>query len=286
MDGSEDQPSTSSTKRMKYDALCPLTDEELLKIIDDISTESDVEFEIEGSDENGSDEETDLQPSTEVSEADNRTWLVDRPDLGKIPFSGNAELKLNPDGDQPIDFFNFFLNDNFFELVLEYTNNYAVDEILSQTTSNKSRITNWKDNNCFKKKYTQLGHFRANRAGNPKEVISKKLNKGETCGMYTNKGVSKWKDKREVLAISTEFGDEQVTTISKRGIEKGKPRLIVEYNKKTSNLYDFRLAILESLFPPPAKPEKQPLHHLPEYYPKDMNRKAKRRRCKYCWSIK
>nr|CAH7736851.1 unnamed protein product [Callosobruchus chinensis] len=70
MDGSEDQPSTSSTKRMKYDAVRSLTDEELLKIIDDISTESDVEFEIEGSDENGSDEETDLQPSTGVSEAD------------------------------------------------------------------------------------------------------------------------------------------------------------------------------------------------------------------------
>nr|CAH7717069.1 unnamed protein product [Callosobruchus chinensis] len=117
MDGSENQPSTSSTKRMKYDAVRPLSDEKLLKIIDDISTESDVEFEIEGSDENGSDEENDLQPSTEVSEADNRTWLVDRPDLGKIPFSGNAGLKLNPDGDQPIDFFNLLLNDNFFELV-------------------------------------------------------------------------------------------------------------------------------------------------------------------------
>nr|CAI5866515.1 unnamed protein product [Callosobruchus analis] len=44
----------------------------------------------------------------------------------------------------PIDFFNLFLNDNFFELVLECTNNYAV-QILSQTTSDKSRITNWKD---------------------------------------------------------------------------------------------------------------------------------------------
>nr|CAI5824566.1 unnamed protein product [Callosobruchus analis] len=96
--------------------------------------------------------------------------------------------------------------------------------------------------------------------------------------MYMNKGlcVSKWKDIREVLVISTEFGDEQVTTISKRGIEKGKPRLVVEYNK---------LAILESLLPPPSKPEKQPLHHLSEYCPKDMNGKAKRRRCKYCWEV-
>nr|CAH7736850.1 unnamed protein product [Callosobruchus chinensis] len=189
--------------------------------------------------------------------------------------------------------------------------------------------------NFYNSVYT-TGTLRANRAGNPKEVISKKLNKGETCGKYTNKGlcVSKWKDKREVLAISKEFGDEQVTTISKRGIEKGKPRLIVEYNKfmmgvdqyyhmmsyyscehktlrwykklgihifqlmlinshylynkfsrKTLNLYDFRLAILESLLPPPAKPEKQPIHHLPEYCPKDKNGKAKRRRCKYCWEV-
>nr|CAI5866516.1 unnamed protein product [Callosobruchus analis] len=70
--------------------------------------------------------------------------------------------------------------------------------------------------------------LRANGAGNPKEVISKKLNKGETCGM---------------------------------------------------------LAILESLLPPPAKPEKQSLHHLPEYCPKEMNGKAKRRRCKHCWEV-
>nr|CAI5858515.1 unnamed protein product [Callosobruchus analis] len=58
--------------------------------------------------------------------------------------------------------------------------------------------------------------LRANGAGNPKEE------KLAAC-IRTKDCVSKWKDKREVLAVSTEFGDEQVTTISKRGIEKGKP---------------------------------------------------------------
>ncbi|CAH2010163.1 unnamed protein product [Acanthoscelides obtectus] len=77
------------------------------------------------------------------------------------------------------------------------------------------------------KTYT-TGTLRTNKVGNPEEVISKKLKKGECISQYTNDGlcVSKWKDKRDVLTISTEFDSEMVNVISKRGIDKRKPKLV------------------------------------------------------------
>lgn len=82
------------------------------------------------------------------------------------------------------------------------------------------------------KMYT-TGTLQSKRRGNPKEVLSKKIAKGESFCMYTKEGVCccKWKDKREVLSISSEFGGNLVTTTNKRGQEKNKPKLIVEYNK-------------------------------------------------------
>ncbi|KAG8236661.1 hypothetical protein J437_LFUL014509 [Ladona fulva] len=56
------------------------------------------------------------------------------------------------------------------------------------------------------------GTLRPRRKGIPTEILNKKLKKGETICKYTEEGIccSKWQDKRDVLAISSEFGGELV----------------------------------------------------------------------------
>lgn len=78
-----------------------------------------------------------------------------------------------------------------------------------------------------------VGTLRSNRKNNPKEVVNKKLKKGEVIAKQCNKGITvlKWKDKREVLMISTKHSDAQSTIINKRGKEVIKPQVIIDYNK-------------------------------------------------------
>lgn len=70
------------------------------------------------------------------------------------------------------------------------------------------------------KKTYVTGTLRSNRKNNPKDVIEKKLKKGESICRYTNDGIciAKWKDKRDVLMISSEFPHEmnEITTKKKK----------------------------------------------------------------------
>lgn len=81
------------------------------------------------------------------------------------------------------------------------------------------------------------GTLLGNRRGTPKDVVSAKLKKGEVTGKYLD-GVliAKWKDKRDVTYISTEFENSMVETTNKRGQLKNKPLPIVEYNKYMSGV--------------------------------------------------
>lgn len=88
----------------------------------------------------------------------------------------------------------------------------------------------------LKKNTHLLGTLRKNRKGNPKKVIEKKLKKGEMTAKENEDGVTilKWKDKRDVLMLSTKHTDEMVT-ITKNGKEVLKPKMVIDYNKgKTS----------------------------------------------------
>ncbi|XP_060846480.1 piggyBac transposable element-derived protein 4-like [Rhopalosiphum padi] len=85
------------------------------------------------------------QPTTRVS-APNYNWLDHSPNLDTINFHENVGLKIRPDGDQPIDFFNLLLTNDFFEFVVRETNNYATDLYMNRS-SDKSRITKWVDTN-------------------------------------------------------------------------------------------------------------------------------------------
>ncbi|KAJ8945368.1 hypothetical protein NQ318_007014 [Aromia moschata] len=83
------------------------------------------------------------------------------------------------------------------------------------------------------------GTLRTNRRGNPSLVIKKKLRKGEhiwrekkTNHIY----VSKWKDKRDVVAITIGYKPSMVTVRNKYGVEKEKPIEIDAYNRYMSGI--------------------------------------------------
>lgn len=87
------------------------------------------------------------------------------------------------------------------------------------------------------KKTYATGTLRLNRKGNPPEVTSKKLKKGEAITKYCNGvAVGKWRDKREVLFISTEFSGELIKQPNKWNEEKEKPNAIINYNKHMSGI--------------------------------------------------
>lgn len=77
------------------------------------------------------------------------------------------------------------------------------------------------------------GTMRANRKGNPPEVLSKKLKKGELVMQFSPEGICviKWKDRKEILAISSEFNGHMEEVTTQRGRVVMKPKLINEYNK-------------------------------------------------------
>ncbi|KAF0688035.1 piggyBac transposable element-derived protein 4-like, partial [Aphis craccivora] len=82
------------------------------------------------------------------------------------------------------------------------------------------------------------GTLRMNRKNNPKEVTSKKLKTGELISKYTNDGICvfKWKDKREVLGLSTEWKADLENVKNRKGDEKEKPVPIINYNKFMSGV--------------------------------------------------
>jgi hypothetical protein len=77
------------------------------------------------------------------------------------------------------------------------------------------------------------GTLRSNRKGNSVDVANKKLKTGESISQYTEHGVciTKWKDRREVLSISSEFDGKLTETTNRFGKRVTKPKMIVEYNK-------------------------------------------------------
>ncbi|XP_063380254.1 piggyBac transposable element-derived protein 4-like [Cydia fagiglandana] len=79
------------------------------------------------------------------------------------------------------------------------------------------------------------GTLNKKRKDNPSEVNSKKLKKGENISRYRNGvHIGKWKDKRELNYISTQFVDQMQELTNKRGNVVSKPLAIVQYNQNMS----------------------------------------------------
>lgn len=82
------------------------------------------------------------------------------------------------------------------------------------------------------------GTLRINRKNNPKEITNNQLKTGELISKYTNDGICvfKWKDKREVLGLSTEWQADLENVKNRKGDEKEKPVPIINYNKFMSGV--------------------------------------------------
>jgi hypothetical protein len=83
-----------------------------------------------------------------------------------------------------------------------------------------------------------VGTLRSNRKLNPKAVIDKKLKKGETVAAESNTGVviQKWKDKRDVLTLSTKHTNAVMKiTCGRKEIEK--PAAVIDYNNHKAYIY-------------------------------------------------
>jgi|UniRef100_A0A2S2Q116 hypothetical protein len=92
-------------------------------------------------------------------------------------------------------------------------------------------------NILLKRKTYVTGTLRSNRKGNPKGVINKKLQKGEH--IWKRRGlvyVSKWKDKRDVICITTNHKPTIILSKNRYGREKLKPLEIVKYNEYMSGV--------------------------------------------------
>ena len=92
--------------------------------------------------------------------------------------------------------------------------------------------------NFMSKKQTYIcGTLRSDRKGNPKEVVSKKLKKGEVeWKRRETVVVSKWKDKRDVLTISNKHKLELVPVKNKKGEVRMKPNIVRDYNNGMSGI--------------------------------------------------
>lgn len=77
-----------------------------------------------------------------------------------------------------------------------------------------------------------VGTIRKNRRNIPKEVANDKLKTGEYIARESEDGITimKWKDKRDVLVLSTIHSD-RFQTIIKRGKTVSKPKIVLDCNR-------------------------------------------------------
>lgn len=81
-----------------------------------------------------------------------------------------------------------------------------------------------------------IGTLRSNRRSNPKEIVKRKLKKGEVCSIRSNTNVMvlKWRDKRELLMCSTKTTNTMVDVRSRKVAQK--PVTVIEYNKGKASI--------------------------------------------------
>lgn len=86
-------------------------------------------------------------------------------------------------------------------------------------------------NKLIRKDTHLIGTLRKHRKGNPNGVVTAKLKRGKCIGKENNNGITilKWKDKRDVLVLSTKHSVEMVNVQTKTGFRQ-KPKIIVDYN--------------------------------------------------------
>ncbi|CAH2004308.1 unnamed protein product [Acanthoscelides obtectus] len=219
-----------------------LTDDELRTILEESDIEedpflndSDDDPEYNASSSSDSDEEIDQQsrpgtpvtcmpgppvaPSTSV--ATTSQWFYQEVHSPKIPFTGGSGAA-DPQLSGALHSEKVVLS-----LLQEYLG--VGHSVFMDNFYNSVKLT--KD--LLDKKTYVTGTLRSNRRGNPPEVLAKKLKKGELIIQFNTEGICvvKWKDRREILAISNEFSGQLDEVTTQRGQVVMKPMMINAYNK-------------------------------------------------------
>lgn len=92
-------------------------------------------------------------------------------------------------------------------------------------------------NTLLQYKTHSTGTLRSNRKPSPKCIISKKLKRGEYIWRRTgNVYVTKWKDKRDVLSITTAHHPRLIKITNRRGQKKMKPIDVAAYNENMAGI--------------------------------------------------
>lgn len=112
------------------------------------------------------------------------------------------------------------------------------------------------------------GTLRNNRKQNPKDLVAKKLQKGEiSWRRYESVVVCKWKDKRDVLTISNMHKVQPVEVQNRNGRLSIKPNIIKDYNDGMSGIdrSDQMLSYYSALRKTIRWPKKLALHIMEIY---------------------
>ena len=127
----------------------------------------------------------------------------------------------------------------------EKTTPKAVAMSLCQNIFNKGHtlcIDNWYSSIDLAEEFIArnthvIGTIRSNRRKISKEVVQKKLQRGEIFAKENENGITlmKWKDKRDVLLLSTKHSVE-TTIVRKKGYDIVKPKLVIDYNEAKSSV--------------------------------------------------
>lgn len=86
-------------------------------------------------------------------------------------------------------------------------------------------------NKLLEKKTYSTGTLKTNRKGNLKEVTTKKLKRDKHIWRHNkNIYISKWKEKRDILFLTTKSHPKIIASKNKYGQGKNKPAEIMDYN--------------------------------------------------------
>lgn len=159
MDPAVPGPSRSKRQCTDWRKKQPLTEKEIKDLADKLFESSDDDPFVASEDSwSGADDKDDSDrvdadavndvSSSDESDADTQGTLVstwsDTADIKTLLFSGNPGLRITPTGTLPYDFFTLLVTDDLLNHIVEQTNSFAEEIFLNKSTTEKSRITDWK----------------------------------------------------------------------------------------------------------------------------------------------
>ncbi|KAJ8931030.1 hypothetical protein NQ314_016108 [Rhamnusium bicolor] len=175
---------------------------------------------------NQSGDDLDISPINSFSEFDDSDADPDYLDLvevtNKKPFS---ELDIiNKPSTSRANIYDFSSEGNEWSLEkgrILYTDNWYTSTTLARKLLEKSTYL--------------VGTLRRNRKYTPENIVNAKIKKGELLGLQTKDRISvmKWRDKRDVLILSTLHTDTQ-NEVRHHQSQKKKPSAIIAYNSAKS----------------------------------------------------